>query len=212
MQQVSAVKASGTSLTLTPGTAVTSGDRLIVEVGVWSGGNATASSVTDSAGNTYTELTHFKASDNTEMSVWTAPITAGGGTKPTITVKPTSAADVGAAALEYAGLSTASGTGALDVQAHAVGNSNGAATVSSGSTPATTAGNELALGFFADSGFGDTLTAGNGYTSRVNVSPNGNMELLAEDQTVGQGATPAATTVSSASTTWLMATLVFRHA
>ena len=35
--------------------------------------------VTDSAGNSYTELLHFKASDKTEMSVWTAPITDGRG-------------------------------------------------------------------------------------------------------------------------------------
>ena len=56
------------------------GDRLVVEAGVWSAGGATASTVTDSAGNTYTKLTNFKASDNTELSVWTAPVTAGGGT------------------------------------------------------------------------------------------------------------------------------------
>jgi hypothetical protein len=64
------------------------------------------------------------------MSVWSAPITAVGGAKPTITVKPTSAADVGAAATEYTGLSTAAGTAALDVQAHATGTTSGAATVS----------------------------------------------------------------------------------
>ena len=75
---------------------VTSGNRLIVEMGVWSYGNASASGVTDSAGNTYTKLTAFKASDNTELSVWSAPITAGGGTKPTITVKTTASADIGA--------------------------------------------------------------------------------------------------------------------
>jgi len=37
---------------------------------------------TDSAGNHYTELTHFTASDGTELSVWSAPITQGGGTPP----------------------------------------------------------------------------------------------------------------------------------
>jgi hypothetical protein len=38
------------------------------------------------------------------------------------------------------------------------------------------------------------------------------MELLVEDQIAGQGATPAATVTSSAKTTWLMATLVLKHA
>ena len=211
VQQVSAQGHAG-SLSVTPGSAVTTGDRMVVEVGVWNAGGATASTVTDSAGNTYTELTHFKAADGTELSVWSAPITAGGGTKPTITAKATSAADIGVAAAEYAGLSTAAGTAVLDVQAHATGKTTGAATVTSGATPATTAGNELALGFYADSGFGDTLTPGTGYTGRVNLAPTPDMELLIEDQGAGQGATPAAATGTGANTTWAMATLVLRHA
>jgi hypothetical protein len=104
----------------------------MVEVGIWNSSKATAASVTDSAGNTYTELTHFQAADGTEMSTWTTPVTAGGGTKPTITVKPTSTADIGVAALEYAGLSAATGSGVLDVQAHTTGLTTAAATVSSG--------------------------------------------------------------------------------
>ena len=100
----------------------------------------------------------------------------------------------------------------MDVQAHASGTTSGAATVTSGPTPATTSSNELAIGFYADSGFGDTLTAGTGYTSRVNVSPTPDMELLAEDQTTSQGATPAATTATGPNTIWLMTTLVLKHA
>jgi len=212
VQQVSARGRAG-SLGVTPSSAVTTGDRMVVEVGVWNASHATASAVTDSAGNTYTELTHFTAADGTEMSVWSAPVTAGGGTKPTITAKATSTADIGVAAAEYAGLSTAAGTAALDVQAHATGTTGASGgTVSSGATPATTAGNELALGFYADSGFGDTLTPGTGYTSRVNVAPTPDMELLIEDQGAGQGATPAATVRTGAQTPWLMAALVLKHA
>ncbi len=211
MQQVSAHGHAG-SLAVTPGSAVAAGDRRVVEVGVWNGSGGTASGVTDSAGNTYTELTHFTAPDGTEMSVWTAPVTAGGGTKPVITAKTTSTADIGVAAMEYAGLSTASGSAVLDVQAHATGTTSGAATVSSGATPATTSGSELAIGFYADSGFGDTLTPGTGYTKRVNLAPTSDMELLAEDQAVGPGATPAATTGTGPGTDWLMATLVLKHA
>jgi hypothetical protein len=76
----------------------------------------------------------------------------------------------------------------------------------------TTAGPELAIGFYADSGFGDSLAADPGYTARANVSPNGNMELLVEDRAVTQGATPAASATTGANTVWLMATLVFKHA
>ena len=115
VQQVSAHKGNVASLSVTPGSAVTAGDRLVVEVGVWNSSGATASSVTDSAGNIYTELTHFKASDKTELSVWSAPVTSGGGTRPVITVKPTSAADVGVAALEYSGVSAAGDSSVVDV-------------------------------------------------------------------------------------------------
>ena len=210
VQQVAARGHAG-SLAATPGSVITAGDRMVVEVGVWSSSGATASGVTDSAGNTYTELTHFKASDNTELSVWSAPVTAGGGTKPTITVRATATADIGMTALEYAGLSAAGGTSVLDVSATKSGTTSSASTVSSGATPAATAGNELAIGFYADSGFGDTLTAGTGWTGRVNVSPAPDMELLAEDQPAGLGAAPAATAGTGASTVWLMATLVLKH-
>jgi hypothetical protein len=210
VQQVSARGHVG-SLSVTPGSVVTSGDRMVVEVGVWNSSHATAITVTDSAGNSYTELTHFAASDGTELSVWTAPLTAGGGSKPTLTVKASSTADIGVAAVEYAGLSSAAGSAVLDVQAHASGTTGAAATVSSGATPATTGSGELAIGFYADSGFGDTLTPGSGYTGRVNLAPTPDMELLVEDQLVGQGTTPAATAGTGAATPWLMATLVLKH-
>jgi hypothetical protein len=211
VQQVSG-RAHAGSVGVTPGSAVSTGDRMVVEVGVWNSSHATASSVTDSAGNSYTELTHFAASDGTELSVWSAPITAGGGTKPTITARASSTADIGVAAVEYAGLSTATGSAALDVQAHTSGTTGAAAMVSSGATPATTGSGELAIGFYVDSGFGDTLTTGSGYTGRVNLAPTSDMELLVEDQLVGQGATPAAAAATGSSTVWLMATLAFKQA
>jgi hypothetical protein len=211
VQQVSAHGHAG-SLAVTPGSVVTAGDRMLVEVGVWNSIGATASSVTDSAGNTYTELVHFQASDHTELSVWSAPVSAGGGSRPTITVKATSTADIGVAALEYSGLSAAGGTSALDVSATKSGTTSTAATVSSGATPAATGSNELAIGFYADSGFGDTLTAGTGWTGRINLAPTTEMELLTEDQPVGLGSTPSATVRTGANTVWLMATLVLKHA
>jgi hypothetical protein len=201
------------SLSVTPGTNITTGNRMIVLVGVWNSTSATAASVTDSAGNSYSELLHFTASDGTEMSVWSAPITAGGGTRPAITVKPTSNADVGVSASEYSGLSTASGTAVVDQSAQASGTTSAAATVASGATPATTASGELALGFYVDSGFGDTLTAGSGFTRRSSVSNASDMEFLTEDQSLSStGATPNASVATGANTTWLMATLALKHA
>jgi hypothetical protein len=179
---------------------------------VWSAAGATAASVTDSAGNHYTELLHFKASDGTELSVWTAPIAAGGGTRPTITVKPTSSADTGVTVSEYAGLSAAPEATAVDQIAHASGTTGAAATVASGATAATNAGNELAVGFYVDSGFGDKLTGSSEYAQRTNVSPESEMEFLSEDRLVAAGATPDATVSTGAKTSWLMATVVFKAA
>jgi hypothetical protein len=169
--------------------------------------------VTDSAGNQYVLLTRFTASDGTEMSVWTTPVTVGGGTRPTITVTASGPANLGAAALEYFGVSSAADATVVDQMAHATGTTSGAATVASGATPATTGANELALGLYADSGFGDALTGDAAYAQRVNVSPTTtDMELLAEDRTVGAGTAANSTVSSSAKTTWLMATIVLKGA
>jgi hypothetical protein len=210
VQQVSAHGASLTSLSATMPSAVGAGNRLVVEAADWSSGDATISSITDSAGDTFTELTTATGPDGTQLSVWTAPITASGGTKPTIVVKPSAKADLGLAVLEYSGLSTASGAAAADQMATATGTTATARAVSSGATPATTAANELSVGFYADSGFGDTLTPDPGYAGRVNVAPDGDIELLVEDAVVGQGATPAPSVTTGAATIWEMATVVFK--
>jgi hypothetical protein len=212
VQQVNK-RAVTATLTLAPTANITTGNRLIVEAGVWSAGNASASGVTDSAGNTYTKLTAFKASDNTELSVWSAPITAGGGTKPTISVKTTASADIGAAVLEYSGLSTAAGLAAVDQSSQGTATTGAAATVSASPTAPTGAAGELAVGFYADSGFGNTLAGDPSYIVRTNVSPTGDMELLAQDQILsGAGATPNPTTATGANTPWLAATVVFKTA
>ncbi|MFL5861219.1 MAG: fibronectin type III domain-containing protein [Solirubrobacteraceae bacterium] len=213
VQQMSVHSSNVTSATLTPTSAITAGNRLVVVVGIWSSGAAKAKSVTDTAGNTYTEVLHFIASDNTEESVWTAPVTAGGATRPAITVTPTSKADLGAIASEYSGLSTAPGTAAVDQISHASGTTKSAASVASGIAAASAGSNELAVGAYVDSGFGDTLTAGSGFTQRANVSPASNMELLSEDQALPASGTSANASVGTgANTVWLISTVVFAGA
>ncbi len=197
------------SLQLTPASVITTGNRMVVMAGVWSNSSATISGVTDSAGNTYTKVTSQVASDKTELSVWSAPITAGGG-RPAITLTATGSADIGGAALEYSGLSTASGAAAIDQFKTATGTSSANGFVTSGPTAALTGDNGLAIGFYADSGFGRTLAADPSYTERVNVSPTSDMEFVAEDALPLRGDTPAARVSTGASTPWLMATVVFK--
>ena len=178
VQQKSARNPNTAALAVTPTNNITAGNRLIVEVGVWNSAHTSATSVTDSAGNTYTKLKQFQASEGTELSVWSAPITVGGGTKPVITARTGSSADVGVAVVEYSGLSPVGGAAVVDVSSQATGTTSAAAAVRSGATPPTTSANELAVGFYVDSGFNKALTGGGGFTTRVNVSPFSDMQLL----------------------------------
>ena len=191
---------------------ITTGNRLVVLTEMWHFAGPTAATVTDSAGNTYTKLLNFKGPDQAEMSVWTAPITAGGGTKPTITVRPTSTAHLGFAVMEYSGLSTVNNATIVDQMRTASGTTGGAATtVSSGATPALTTNNALVLGFYVDSGFDATVTTDAAYTQRVNNTPNG-LSLVVEDRILSSGATPNATARTGPSTVWLMATVALKSA
>jgi hypothetical protein len=212
VQSATAHGLNKTTLTVTPTNAVTAGNRLIVEVGLWNYTDPTATSVTDSAGNVYTEVLHFVASDGTEQSIWTAPITAGGGTKPVVTARSSVTADVGVVVLEYSGLSSAAGAAAVDVSASRSGTTSSAASVSSRATAAATASGELALGFYADSGFGTTPTAASGWGMRARIAGASDMDMLVEDQSVAAGGTPNATVSTAANTVWLMSTVVFKHA
>jgi RHS repeat-associated protein len=137
-------------------------------------------------------------------------VTTGAGAKPAITATPTSVADIGVVAMEYSGIS-ATGT-AVDVSAHATGTTTSAATVSSGASAAATNLNEIALGFYVESGFSNTLTPGAGYTQRANVSPTGDIALLTEDKPVANGATATATVGTGANTPWMAAVVVFKAA
>jgi hypothetical protein len=119
---------------------------------------------------------------------------------------------LGIAALEYSGLLPVSDATVVDQAAHSTGPTSAAATVSSGATAPRTTSDELAVGFYVDSGFGDTLSAGSGFTGRTNVSQTSDMEFLVEDQLPGQGVTPNASTRTGANTIWLMSTVVFKHA
>jgi hypothetical protein len=140
-------------------------------------------------------------------------MTAGGGTKPTITITASGNADIGATALEYSGLSSAAGTGIVDQLKTATGKTTTAGSVSSGATAASSAAGELAIGFYADSGFGATLAGDSAYTVRTNVSPTGDMEFLVQDRVLtSAGATANPTTSTGANVPWLAATLVLKAA
>jgi RHS repeat-associated protein len=214
----------GASDSVTMASTVTTGNRLIVlvEANIGTGSPTTTTGVTDSAGNSYTELQHAAAADGTDYSVWTALITAGGGTKPTImTTNSSTTATIDLAVLEYAGLSQATGAGAVDQMASATGAAAGSpAEVSSGPTAATTGSGELALGFYVDAyGYVDQNTGyyidgpspDANWNSRASDSPAG-PEFLVEEQPVSLGATPNARVYPCPYATWIVGTIVFKSA
>jgi hypothetical protein len=210
----------GSSFTVTPAATVTAGDRLIVVVATDNPNLIMTSSVTDDADDTYTQIVNLLDADfATGQTVWTAPVTSGG-TRPTITVTMSACSSgcpgstsAAVTVLEYAGLSTATGASAVDQQMTAGGGSSSAGTVESGATAASTAPGELAVGFFTDSaGSNAPVSAGTGWTARVDNTPTPALAIAVEDQTVPQGATPDATFTTSAGATWLASVVIFKTA
>ena len=207
-----------TSFTATPASILTAGNRLVVMVGVKGSTTTTAQAVTDAAGNTYTKVAQFRgtgSSATTEMSIWTAPITAGAGTRPVVTARSNAAATLALTVTEYSGLSTAAGLAAIDQQRTASGSTFSSGTAQSGATGATTAPGGLAIGFYLDGGPSRTVSAGAGFTARVTGSGNSSIEYYLEDQMLGASGTTANASfaISQFFTTmpWLAATVVFKR-
>jgi hypothetical protein len=111
-------------------------------------------------------------------------------------------------------LATDAGTAVLDQVKTATGTTGSAATsVSSGATAASSADGELALGFYADSGFSNALSGDAAYTVRTNVSPTSDIELLAQDRVLtAAGTTANPATRTGPRTPWLAATLILKAA
>lgn len=205
------------TLTATPASNLTAGNRLVVMVGVKGTTTTTAQSVSDAAGNTYVKVAQFRGTGSnatTEMSVWTAPITAGAGTRPVVTARSSASATMAITVTEYAGLSTAAGLAAIDQSRTGTGSATISGTAQSGATGATTGPGHLAIGFYLDGGPSRSIAVGSGYTARVNGSGNSSMEYFIEDQTIwASGSTANAQFGISAFATmpWLAATVVFKR-
>ena len=144
-------------------------------------------SVTDSSGDPFVEVTHFTASDGTEMSVWTAPVITGGSTPtplppshlPPATWPSSPWSTPGCPRWPTSPRSTRCRTPS--------GPPRRRPRSSRPPRRPPRRADELAVGFYADSGFGDSLAGGSGYTVRANVSPASDMEMLAEDQPYRSG-------------------------
>lgn len=182
---------------------VTAGNRVMVYVGSASGGTALLPATpTDNQGNTYTQIASTQSgTDNPFVGVYTAVVGASGAL--TVTIGPGSltgaASQIGASGHEFSGLSTATGTGCLDVSA--TNNSPGPNTIV-GPTAATTGANQLALAILADWGSAPTThtTASAGWTKVAGASVDANAlgNLFVATKTSPSGALETATIDSTA--------------
>jgi hypothetical protein len=200
------------SNTLTLPNPITSGNRLIAVLTSQAVGASAAYSVTDTAGNTWTEdNTHLWATSIVRVSIWSAPISLGGGTKPTITVSSsTNVYGISAVVTEFSGLSAVSGATALDGTA---GNDVGSGTATScptGTTAVTTAANELAIAAYADYGWNATMTCA-ALTMDGNNSPYTEATVVMGHKDTGtSGTTQSATFTASAGVQYATAIAVYK--
>jgi hypothetical protein len=182
---------------------IVANNRILVAIAIWNASATTITSVTDSAGNTYNgPVARAAVSDNTDVTLWDAVITAGAGTKPTVTGHASAATLEWAIVIrEFSGLSTAT-SGYLDGVNHNTGATGNA--TSSASTPAPGASNELAVGVYGDGGNNDGVTAGSGWANLLfsgAASTTAESAQETQNSTSGTGST-ATFTLSPSGSPW----------
>jgi hypothetical protein len=144
------VQAAGsTTATVTLPRASTQGDLLVLSASVYTGATNNITSVTDTAGNTWTRIGAFSVPGrNSDGEMWYSPNAA---SATAVTVHLRTTANTAVEVQEFAGVATSS---PLDTSA---GTSSTSAAASSGPiTPA--AGNELLVGFAAGHGNAQAMT------------------------------------------------------
>lgn len=196
---------AGTTFAVTFTTSnVVSGNRIIVAIAIWNSTATTVTSVTDSAGNTYVKDRDAVESDGTHISIWSAPITVGGGTKPTVTAHASaSTAEWAMYIEEWAGLKAGNSGYTDGTNAKVIGISTSPVT-SNASTPVPATSGEIAIGFYGDGGNGVvTIGVSAGWTQRGSSIQNtsSTAEACIEDQntTAGVGSNASFTITNTGS-------------
>jgi len=154
---------SASSMTIvTPAFAVTAGNTIVVGVSSYTATRRTVSSITDTAGNTYTRCGNREAGDAShDQEVWVAANILGRANN-VITVTFSGSADWRyVIAAQYSGLSTAS---PYDAGSGLIVTANG--TTHTTNTSVTTAADELCFGWFVTWDNPYIYSAGSPYTLR----------------------------------------------
>lgn len=162
---------------------VASGDLIVVAIASWNSNNtATVSSITDSAGNTYSKAVEdpSPATSGIEpLSIWYAANVVGGSNL-TVSANLQSTGNLTVAIHEYQGIATSN---VVDQVAHASGTSTLA---SSGPSASTAHANDLLFGAATLSDAASfSATAGSGYTLRQSQTDNGCCDAMYTEDGVG---------------------------
>jgi formylmethanofuran dehydrogenase subunit C len=161
-----ATSSSATSLVITTTAAVPAGAMIFLEIANHNSAAVVPSSVTDSAGNSYTLVSAANSSSVSETLAYALNASALASGQ-TITITFPSSRNAAAAAYSVTGIATAS---AADQQA--TNTTGSGASPSVGPTGTTTQADELVIGLF---GYGNsrTFTPGSGYTALATIESTG---------------------------------------
>ena len=186
------------SCALTPGANITLGNRMVL-VASWYDPTGPPT-ISDAAGNVWTTDATVNASSIEGITIWSAPITAGGGTAPVITVLGSGSSDFALTYAEYSGI------GAVNV---AAANTAAGTSATTSSTAATAAANELVISGVGNIGQSNTLTDTSGDTTLGLVQNTATAGLLAVERTGGAVGTQASTFTQGSSVTYFAAIAVY---
>ena len=161
---------TATSLTAGFPSATTTGDLLVLSASVYTGTTNHITSVTDSAGNSWTRIGAFSiSSHNSDGEMW---YSSNATSASTVTVHTASAASVSFEVQEFAGVAASS---PLDAS---IGSSNTGTTANSGTVTPTLA-NELVVGFIAGHATAQSITVtAPGYTLQPQQTSTGPVASL----------------------------------
>ena len=147
--------------------------------------NPTTHTISDTAGNTYRRLCGCPAG-NQLVAVWVALNVANGAN--TITLTNGDGYYFGCAAIEYSGIATVRGVESVNFG----GVSSGSGPYTMGCGNATTAyNNDMLVVAYANSGYGNTYTAGTDFTMRVSGGSSAHKYLGVQDYLVPTAGTHA---------------------
>jgi hypothetical protein len=171
-----------TSSTIQPDNNITTGNLLILVAGL-DGAARSVSSVTDTAGNTWT-LVESVASPNAPtssyVSLWYTVVSAGGGTRPTITANLSAGNNHGLILREYSGLTATP----VDVTENAAANSTVSSfTSDTTSTPSQADSLVVGAAMVRSTSSSYTASSGGSFTNTAEVGLN-YVKVLAQDKII----------------------------